>query len=498
MRDVRIRLSLVNFIDIMECRITKKVNNHGSAVIKGHIEEKAEGPLLQDTAEIRSASLSIQDEEGESQVIFAGIVESIAVRTEAGVKCAAVTLTGATRLLDGKERTRTFQNASMTYDGVMKQVAGTYPGLQYIMGSGGQASLHDFLVQYKETDWDFIKRIASHFGAPVIPHYKSGGIRFYIGSFLSGKNTKIDPITYSIENGMDEYFQKKKNGVELKHKEDACYYSFESREVYDLGEELTFQNKKLYVHEVQSYLKGSEFVHSYRLKTEGGFKGQKQYNTKLIGASLDGVILSVSKDKVKIKISVGGSQDSQSARWFPFSTVYSSPDGSGWYCMPEENDRVRLYFPNEKERDAYVVSSIHVESAGGSGGGTAAAASGAGAVAGGAGAVTGSAAAGGEAPRSNPDNKSIQNKYNKKIELTPTSILLTNQDGMMIKLDDEEGISIISKKDIRIQSEENLEIVSMHESMTMEAAESLELIQGDTKITLKDDIVVEGAMLKVQ
>lgn len=46
MREVKIRLSLVDFIDIMECRITKKANNHGSAVIKGHIEEKAEVPLL--------------------------------------------------------------------------------------------------------------------------------------------------------------------------------------------------------------------------------------------------------------------------------------------------------------------------------------------------------------------------------------------------------------------------------------------------------------------
>ncbi|BCJ92614.1 hypothetical protein acsn021_01830 [Anaerocolumna cellulosilytica] len=496
MREVKILLSLVNFIDIIECRITKRVNEHGSAVITGRIKEKAESTLLNHTEEVRYASLALQDEEGENEVIFSGIVESIKIRTEAGVKTATVTLTGATRLLDITERTRSFQNGSMTYGGVLKQVTGAYSGLQYIMGGSGQSSINDFLVQYKETDWEFIKRISSHSGGVVMPHYKSGGIKFYVDAFQSGKNKKIEPITYSVENELDEYFQKKKNGVELKHKEDACYYTFESREVYDLGEGLTFQNKKLYVHEVRSELKGSELIHSYRLKTEGGFQNQKQFNTKIIGASLDGKILAVSGDKVKVSLGIDKSKGSQTARWFSFSTVYSSPDGSGWYCMPEEGDSVRLYFPSEKEKHAYVVSSIHVgsdsEAIGGAEAGTSESA----------GAGAGISASAGtsqkEAPRSNPDNKSIQNKYNKKVELTPTTILITNQDGMTIKLDDEEGISIISKKDILIQSEENLEIVSMQESMTMEAVEALELIQGDTKITLKEDIVVEGAMLKVQ
>ena len=92
-------------------------------------------------------------------------------------------------------------------------------------------------------------------------------------------------------------------------------------------------------------------------------------------------VLSVSRDKVKVHIKADGSQDVGTAKWFPYSTVYSSPVGTGWYCMPEVNDKVRLYFPNEKEEDAYVISSIHLEG--------------------------GTATGGGEAPRSNPDNKSI-------------------------------------------------------------------------------------------
>ncbi|HEX3077067.1 MAG TPA: hypothetical protein VHQ24_09415, partial [Lachnospiraceae bacterium] len=382
-------------------------------------------------------------------------------------------------------------------------------------------AIKEFLVQYKETDWEFLKRLASHHGASIIPFYKTSGIRFYIGEFVNGKDVKVDPVTYKVENATDEFFLKKKNGVSGLTMEDACYYCFDSREFYELGTKVTFQSKPCYVYQVDSELVGAELIHHYRLKTDGGFKQQKSYNKKIIGASLAATILSVAGSKVKISIAVDGSPDSAGAKSFPYTTVYSSPDGSGWYCMPESGDKVRLYFPNEHEKDAYVISAIHVDSgtesnagsshtsSSSSGGGASisyasvsAASSGASTI--GSAASTGasnagaSGSAGGEAPRSNPDNKSLTNKYNKKIELTPTSIIMTNSNGMSITLDDEQGILITSSKDIIIQSEESLEIKSCSESMTVEASESIELIQGDAKISVKDDIVVEGALVKVQ
>lgn len=78
------------------------------------------------------------------------------------------------------------------------------------------------------------------------------------------------------------------------------------------------------------------------------------------------------------------------------------------------------------------------------------------------------------------------------------SITITNNNGMTIKLDDEEGIYIISDKDVVIEAEENLAIASVTESLSVEAKESIEMIQGDTKITMKEDIVVEGAEVKIQ
>lgn len=514
MRDVSVHLSLINFLSVEECIINKKVNEHGSAMIRGVIKSNKEAELLRCGDSLRYASVYILDEKEESHSLFTGIIESIAIQTEAGVKKATVRLIGATRLLDLKERTRTFQNESMTYANLINKIETNYTDIKYKIGEGKDATIKEFLVQYKETDWEFIKRLASHHGGSLIPFYKTSGIKFYMGEFVSGKDVKVDPVTYKLENATDEFFLKKKNGVTGLTKEDACYYFFDSREFYELGTKVMFQNKTCYVYQVNSELSGAELIHHYSLKTDGGFKQQKIYNTKIIGASLAATILSVAGSKVKISIAVDGKQDSATAKCFTFSTVYSSPDGSGWYCMPEAGDKVRLYFPNEHEKDAYVISAIHVDSStesnsslssassnsnvssissGGTGsvsvasvGGVSAAMSGA------------SKSSEKEPPRSNPDNKSLTNKYNKMIELTPTSITMTNNNGMSIILDDEEGITITSNRDILIQSDENLEIKSSNESMIVEASEFLELIQGDTKISMKEDIIVEGAMVKVQ
>ena len=146
--------------------------------------------------------------------------------------------------------------------------------------------------------------------------------------------------------------------------------------------------------------------------------------------------------------------------------------------MPEIGDHMRLYFPNEIEKNAYVISAVHEE-------------------------IPKTTLESYEAnqkqpPRSNPDNKSIMNKYQKEVELTPTSITLTNHKGMMIRLDDEEGIQIISDKDIKVESTKELSLSSKEESLSIEGKEEIKLVQGSTKMILKDEITVEGAKMKLQ
>lgn len=478
MRDLHIKFSLIDFLSIESLEIHKKVNEHGYAKIAGIIENSQEDTLIQKAETEEYAVLSISDENNSTKNIFAGVIEQVEIENTGGVKTATVVLTGATRLLDGRRNTCTYQNASFTYEQILDEIKASYSKSICLLNCGEGAAIGDMIVRYKENDWEFVKRLASHFNQPIVPNYGAEGIRYSFGLNTFGRENTLNETEYKIGSAREEYLRKKENQVPGINERDFQYYEIKSREYFELGDKILFQGKTLYVHEVNTRMEGSELLHTYSLRPEMGFLLEKQYNTKIIGASLDASILAVQNDTVKVCVNEDGIQDESTAKWFPYSTVYSSPDGTGWYCMPEKGDKVRLYFPNEKEEQGYIISSINL----GNTGENPAPESGAGAT----------------APRTNPDNKSLSNKYNKQIELTPTTIAITNNKGMSITMDDENGIEIVSDKKITIRSEEELAVVSLNSNVNVEAVESIELVQGDSKIIMKDDVTIEGAKLNVQ
>jgi hypothetical protein len=463
MKGILIKLSSLDFVSVTECRIIKEVNDHGTAVISGIIDKKDEQHVTR--MALCNSSEQILTMDDKEQVVFSGIIESVRVDVQGEIRLVTIRLTGGTKLLDVTERTRTFQNKSMTYEQLLSSVESKYEMACDYPGVNTGKEIGEIVVQYKETDWEFIKRLASHFNTCVFPNLMSKGSLFYFGLPSVSNAQELESVEYRLENNIEELRIKENNGLTNLILEDACIYKIKSRKAYELGNKIKFQEKDLYVAGVVIELENAELIYHYRLKQKNGFSEIKTYNKKLIGASLEGSILDVHQDKVKVHISSDESQETPSAKWFSYSTVFSSPDGTGWYCMPEKNDRVRLYFPSEKEEDGYIISSIHVS--------------------------------GGNA-RSNPDNKSLSTKYGKQMELTPTSITMTNNNGMMVKMDDEKGISIISDKDIFFESEGTISVMSVNENMTLSASESIELIQGNTKMTLKDDVTIEGAQLKMQ
>ena len=103
-----------------------------------------------------------------------------------------------------------------------------------------------------------------------------------------------------------------------------------------------------------------------------------------------------------------------------------------------------------------------------------------------------------DSARQNPDFKSLKTKYGKEILFTPDSIIMTNHQGMTVEMNDKEGISIVSDKDIIIEAEDNLTISSENGSLLIGAQDSLQVKQGGTTMTLKEDIFFTGGEFRIQ
>ena len=96
----------------------------------------------------------------------------------------------------------------------------------------------------------------------------------------------------------------------------------------------------------------------YGIQPVGGLLVLKKWPMHLIGVALSGTVAGVSGDQVQVMLDIDREKGGTADWWMPYSTLSASPDGSGWYCMPEIGDRVRVYFPSKKEEEAVALSAV--------------------------------------------------------------------------------------------------------------------------------------------
>ncbi len=465
MRDSNILITPFRLLSLLKLNITKGVNQHATAQFEGIIPEEKEEEYVQSSLENVQTTILGRDETNKEVVLFQGIVKSFKTTTQNGLKIAHAQLISESYRLDIKPHIRTFQNTGFTYKNVIDSYLKNYKNSDCIMTAGKGQAIQKWLLQYQETDWELTIRQASHFNSFLVAEYRMPGVKFFFGMPNRSASYTVNPTHYSVKKNVDEYIRKKNNGVEGLTEKDAACYEFTDREIYDIADPILLHGKPLYVFEIHSMLENGELIHHYFLKTQNGFKTVKRYNEKIIGASLAANITGISKDMVQVSVSEDENRQNSGAVWLPYSTVYSSGDGTGFYAMPEKGDEVRLYCPNEKEHVAYVISAVHLTASG---------------------------------ARENPDYKSIKNKYGKEVLFTPSSVLVTNNKGMSVELLDDEGIKITSDKAVNIKTTENMDIASETSSISLVAPQSITLEQGDSKIRLENDVIVEGAQTKMQ
>lgn len=462
----------IEFLIVKQLEVKAKMNLHGYGIISGIVSYKDEEKLMNLMHSEKIEQISYKLDENKQEIVFSGYIESINIHKDGELIETTIVFIGATKKLDVIKKTKAFQDMSTSYKHLIKLVNMQYDNISIIFNENVERQIEDLFVQYNETDWEFLKRIASNFNTGLFPDILTTKIAYYFGVPKLKNSIKRNITGCGIECQLSEYRERKESGLIDLTEEDCRVYRIITHDKIQLGEQIVFRGMSLWVRSFCASWDRGELIYTGELVPRKGLVCTKKYNEKIIGASLDAYVDKTFADKVQVKISCDVESVHKKPKCFLYSTVFSTADGTGWYCMPEINDRVRLYFPDEKEGNGYVISSVHED--------------------------VKQENQYQKDSRTNPDNKSISTKYGKQIELTPTKISISNNKGMQIVIDDNEGIQILCDKDITIESKENINVVSMMESLSMVASEAIEFIQGNSKIILKDDVIVEGARLKLQ
>lgn len=445
---------------ITKVQIHKKVNEHGSAYICGQIKEEDLKEFRNYMLSNQSFEIKAKDSEEVTSPVFYGVMYDYTEKHQSQYCEVELSLVGKTYQMDVKENKRVFQNVAQTYESIIREVSKEYGDCVQIYESELLGSIGHMSLQYGETDWAYIRRLASEKNASLIPYGTAGNIS--IGLFKSGTAKNVKVSDYQRTCSMKDYEIKTAKGINTSIAAEE-YYTIKTRENMDLGDPVNIEGvqRALYVYEIKGVYEGYQLENTYILKHEEAFQVGEMKNYDIVGVSIAGKVQSVLNDKVTVLMEMEGNQDS--LKLMEFATVYSSDNNAGWYCMPEEGDLVRVFFPNEDADQAFVMNSMQIQK-----------------------------------EDKDPKIKFFRNPQGKEIVFAPEYIKIANSKGMEIIMDDTNGISIKSILPINIVSDGEVKVESILDKVTVKAESEINLKQGNSFIDIGEDISMSASQIHMQ
>ncbi len=340
---------------ILSVRISHEPGEHGLMELTADMGESNLDIPIQETGNGQKVVLSGK-KDGKKTVIFSGIITKLTSKSM-GKSCHVnLTARSWSYQMDIKKKSRSFQNTSMTYGALVSQIVGEYPGAECQI-LFADAALGEIAVQYQETDWQFLKRMLSALHVPLACSEVRENLCVYAG--VAQIPAQIEMI--SVEEAwkdMDELAYWKEMGESVADADAICYrIKLDNR--IPLYSDITFRGRQLAAEKIEYRTIGSTVCESVTIRNKQGIRQKPIYPMQLVGTAFEGTVKEVQGENMKIHLRIDDDDPGEDCYWFPFSTPSASADGSGWYCMPEIGDTVRVYFPSKKTGDVIAISAVN-------------------------------------------------------------------------------------------------------------------------------------------
>ncbi|WP_026749184.1 phage baseplate assembly protein V [Leptotrichia trevisanii] len=359
---------------------------------------------------------NIVDNTGNSteKIFLNGVIKELQINeTTAGALTVEITAISKSVLLDRIPRYRSFQDPTLTYSAIAEEINGNYgtnDGKIVNVGEDMQA-VPRMTIQYNETDWEYLKRIASYTGQPIMAYSD----KVFVGFFKNipaqtpnlkysqfGKRTKEERTYFKIT-GTEVYpvatpiKLKTRNRVSGEEVEND-YYVLENKIYnegntlkceYTLGKQTDYFVDPIPHEKIRGAVIEARTVHIARTdesksnhgRSDGssdnlegrkiGAKPLNKYiektennqneNTKEKVKTKDIAVMTLNLTEGLMDLGENGQsfEDKYAGKsYFPYVTPYSQSN-TGFTPAPEVNDRVALYFPNGNETHAIVLGAVN-------------------------------------------------------------------------------------------------------------------------------------------
>ena len=185
--------------------------------------------------------------------LFCGYPEKVEIKEEKGYRIADIQAVSGTILLDQKKSNRVFQKKVQTYMGIASTVTADTEHSACIL-PGSDMRTGGTLIQYQETDWRFLKRMAPQLGLPLVPDTSYYYPRFYLG-LPEGEKRELGEIISCNLCFDGRYYAV--SGKCLVDREDFICYDVVTRTSLSLGDRVTLKEGScLFLEKKQNWRRG--------------------------------------------------------------------------------------------------------------------------------------------------------------------------------------------------------------------------------------------------
>lgn len=304
------------------------------------------------------------DDKGGERVIFCGCLAELDYELSSQYAVVTCLLYDTCSQLDLRWQNQTYQNLQENYQTVLERSYQLAEVKTNLIFGVQDRQIGRFLTQMQETAWMFSKRLASHFHTAIFSRMNefvptlSVGIPAGDGTVLqlNGANAVYQQDNLRYLRYRLNQKQAGKGAISEAFQRISC----ESDDYACLGAEVEFRGKRYIISRVQGSLRDGQLHMKYELADNRGMLMPLYQHPHCGGRISKGKVQAVERDRVKVWFDeVDEKYDVAGNTWFPYSTGYSSQDGSGWYVMPEEQDEVRILFPSHEEDAAFGASAVN-------------------------------------------------------------------------------------------------------------------------------------------
>ena len=270
------------------------------------------------------------------------------IKEEKGYRIADIQAVSGTILLDQKKSNRVFQKKVQTYMGIASTVTADTEHSACIL-PGSDMRTGGTLIQYQETDWRFLKRMASQLGLPLVPDTSYYYPRFYLG-LPEGEKRELGEIISCNLCFDGRYYAV--SGKCLVDREDFICYDAVTRTSLSLGDRVTYEGRELLVSRKKTELAGGEVIFTYRLAGNGYTWVPWEDNPDYTGMSFVGSIVGTQGEQVEVAFDIDKTAAGGNRYGFAPAT------GNLMYCMPQKGTKTSLYIGNGDEAQGIATGCI--------------------------------------------------------------------------------------------------------------------------------------------